>query len=289
MVTQKLKEMLKQLGLTEYEAKACITLIRFGKCSAEKISAAGEIPLPRVYDTMTSLSEKGLVSISRTRPKKFRIVNLKRFFDILKVDEKKSIENKIKHIDNVSSQFLKTVSSLPLEKLETEKDDLMLTVTKRGINIGDIWNQVQDETKKEVLVFAGDLSWIHSRAKYIKKLTKKGLKYKILWSRGVKEVVPNVKKAVKTGAELRCYNEESSKLRGIISDGKTVYIIQKTLKPGLSLKDMKEGVSWSETSADYTGIMLTGKLIAKVFRNYFHLLWEKSLPAEDFLKKFKTK
>jgi len=279
MVVQKLKEFLKQLGLTEYESKACLTLIRFGKCSAEKISSIGEIPLPRVYDTMSSLAEKGLVSISKTRPKTFKIVNIKRFFDILKVDEKKKIEDKIKHIDNISSQFLETVSSLPVENIETDKDDLMLTVTRRGINIRDVWDQVQDETKKEVLVFAGDLSWVHSRAKYVKKLTKRGLKYKVLWSKPIKELVPNVRKALNSGAQLRCYEEYSTKLRGIISDGERVYLIQKIVKPGTD----------PEASTDYTGIMLTGKLIAKVFRDYFHLLWEKALPADKFLKKFKAK
>jgi len=176
-----------------------------------------------------------------------------------------------------------------VEKVETDKDDVMLTFTKRRMIVGDIWNQIQDETKKELLVFAGDLSWIDSRAKDIKKLAKKGLKYKILWSKPTKEVIPNIKKALKTGAMLRCYEDYSSELRGIISDGKKIYLIQKIPKPGTSIKNIKEGVPWSEMFANYTGIMIKSKLIAKVFKDYFYLLWKKSLSADDFLKKFKTR
>lgn len=277
--------LLKQLGLTEYEAKACMVLIKFGKSNADKISSIGNIPLPRVYDTMNSLAERGITSVSKTRPQTFEIINLKKFFDILKLDEKRKIEERIKNIDVVSSEFFKTISSLPTTKLDIENEDIV-SFTKRKINTEEIWNGIQNEAKKEFLVFAGDLSWVHLRANDIKKLVKKGIKYKILWFKPIKEVIPNVIKAIKTGAELRCYDDYSNELRGIIADGKKVYLIQKTPKPGVDLSNLKEGVHWSEEIADYTGMMLNSKILSKVFRDYFHLLWEKSIPAEKFLQKF---
>lgn len=286
MSVQEIKTLLKQSGLTEYEARACLALIRLGKCSAEKISSTEGVPLPRVYDTMSSLSKRGLISVSRTRPQLFTITDFKRFFNILKSDEKRKFEKKVKEIDNISSKFFKTISSMPKAKGRADKDDISLTFTKRRINIGEVWEQVQNETKKEFLVFAGDLSWIDFRAKDIKKLVNKGIKYKILWAKCVKDVVPNVKKVLRTKAELRCYDNYDSKLRCIISDGKKVYLIRKTQKPDVNV-NIRDGLHWSEEFANYTGIMLTSKLIAKVFRDYFYLLWEKSLPADKFLQKFK--
>jgi len=286
MISQQPEALLKQLGLTEYEARACLTLIRFGRCSAEKVSSISNIPLPRVYDTMNSLAGRGIISISKTRPQTFEIINLKKFFDILKSDEKRKIEEKIKNIDDISSQFFKTISSLPTTKLDTEKEDTV-SFTKRRINIGEIWNEVQNEAKKEFLVFAGDLSWINLRASDINKIVKKGIKYKILWFKPVKEVIPNIRKALRTGAELRCYDDYSNELRGIVADGKKVYLIQKTPKPGIDVISLKEGIHWSEEIADYSGMMLNSRIMAKVFRDYFYLLWEKSMPAEKFLQKFK--
>jgi len=288
MTDQHPKILLKQLGLTEYEAKACLALIRFGRCDAEKVSSISNVPLPRVYDTMSNLAKKGLVSISRTRPQLFSIINLNKFFDILKDDERRKTEDKIGNIDRISSQFMKAVSTLPIAKVESDEDDVMLTFIRRRMNIGDVWNQFQSKTKKEFLVFAGDLSWIELRAKDIKKLTKKGIKYKIIWFKCIKDVLPNVRKAMKAGVELRCYDDYSNELRCIIADGKKVYLIQKSPKPGVVVK-MRDGVRWGEDIANYTGVMLTSRLIAKVFRDYFYLLWKNSMPAEKFLQMFKTK
>jgi sugar-specific transcriptional regulator TrmB len=285
MISQQPEALLKQLGLTEYESRACLTLIRFGKCNAEKISSISNIPLPRVYDTMNSLADRGIISISKTRPQTFEIINLKKFFDILKFDEKRKIEEKIKNIDVISSQFFKTVSLLPSTRFDIEKDDI-ISFTKRKVTTEEIWNDIQNEAKKEFLVFAGDLSWIDLRANYINKLVKKGIKYKIIWFKPIKEVVPNVKKALKTGAELRYYDDYSNELRGIIADGKKVYLIQKKPKPGIDVSNLEEGVHWSEEIADYTGMMVNSALMSKIFRDYFYLLWEKSIPAEKFLKKF---
>jgi len=289
MIEQQSKELLKQLGLTEYEAKAYLSLVRFGKCSAEKISSAGSIPLPRVYDTMNTLAERGLISISKTRPKMFEVVNVKSFFDILKNDEKRKTEEKIKSIDDISSQFLKLISSLPTEKYVVNEDDASLTFIKRGINVGDAWDQIQNETKKELLVFAGDLSWVNSRTKFIRELTRKGVKYRIIFFKCIKEVVPNVKKAINNGAELRCYNDPSNDLRGIVSDSEKIYLVQKILKSEAGTRKIKEGSHWSESFADYTGIVLTSKLISKIFKDYFYLLWEKSSTSNDFLKKLKKR
>lgn len=280
------ESLLRELGLSDYETKACMVLVKFGNSDANKISSIGNIPLPRVYDTMGNLAKRGLVSISKTRPQTFSIINLKKFFEILKIDEKRKIEEKIKSIDNISSKFLKTVSLLPTVKYEESNNDTTLTFTKRSINIEEIWNQIQSETKKEFLVFAGDISWINRRADEIKKLTNKNVKYKIIWFKCIKEVVPNVKKALKVGAELRCHNDYSNSLRGIISDSNKIYLIQKLPKPGLDV-NVKIGTLWNEDFANYTGTLVTSSIIAKVFKEYFYFLWQKSMPAEEFLKKFK--
>lgn len=285
MSVQDIKTLLRQAGLTEYEAKACLALIKFRECTADEISSTGGIPLPRVYDTMSSLSKRGLVSISRTRPQIFRLTDFKRFFNILKSDEKIKFEKKVKEIDNVSSDFLKLVNSLETTTHKEEKEGILSYA--RRMNVGEIWDEIQNGTKKEFLVFAGDLSWVGSRSKDIRKIIKKGVKYKVLWSKPIKEVVPSVKKALKIGIKLRCYNDPSNELRAIVSDGKKIYLIRKTLKPGVDAKKIKEGMKWSEDIADYHGVLIISKLISKVFKDHFFLLWDKAMTAENFLKKFK--
>jgi sugar-specific transcriptional regulator TrmB len=285
MSVEEIKTLLKQAGLTEYEARACLALVRFGKCSADKISSAEDIPLPRVYDTMSSLVKRGLVAVSKTRPQTFRITDFKRFFSILKIDEKIKAEKKIKQIDSISSKFMKLANTMKIAEPKEEKEDILSY--SREMNINNIWEVIQNQTKREFLIFAGDLSWINSRSKDIKKLIKKGVKYKVLWSKPLKKIVPNVKKALKIGVDLRCYNDASSDLRAIVSDGKKISLIRKRLKPGVDIKVTEKPQFWSEDIADYTGVLVISDLIAEVFRKYFYLLWENSMTANDFIKKFK--
>jgi len=69
---EKIEELLRDFGLTEYEIKAFVTLLKLKVATAEQISEVGNIPLPRVYDTLSELKNKGFVLISKTRPKRFK-------------------------------------------------------------------------------------------------------------------------------------------------------------------------------------------------------------------------
>ena len=141
------ESLLRELGLSEYETKACMVLVRFGSSDANRISSIGNIPLPRVYDTMESLSKRGLISVSMSRPQTFSIINLKKFFEILKADEKKKIDEKIRSIEDVSSRFLKLVPEVPIKNEELGSESL--TLTKRSMNVEEIWDKLQEETKQE--------------------------------------------------------------------------------------------------------------------------------------------
>lgn len=279
------ESLLRELGLSEYEVKACMVLVKFGKSDANKISSVGSIPLPRVYDTMSNLANRGLISISKSRPQTFSIINFKRFFEILKSDERKKAEEKLKSIDNISSKFFDLISSIPTAS-NTPGEDI-LYFAKRRANVGEMWDEIQNNAKKEFLVFAGDLSWVNMRSKDIVKTVKRGVKYRILWAKPIEEVIPSVKRALRSGAELRCYRDSSNELRGIIADGEKIYLIQKVPKVGADTSSIKEGVDWTEDVADYTGMVINSKVMAKTFRDYFYLLWEKSTPAEKFLQRFK--
>ena len=279
------ESLLRELGLSEYEVKACMVLVKFGKSDANKISSVGSIPLPRVYDTMSNLANRGLISISKSRPQTFSIINFKRFFEILKSDERKKAEEKLKSIDSISSKFFDLISSIPTAS-NTPGEDI-LYFAKRRANVGEMWDEIQNNAKKEFLVFAGDLSWVNMRSKGIVKTVKRGVKYRILWAKPIDEVIPSVKKALRNGAELRCYSDPSNELRGIIADGEKIYLIQKMPKAGADTTSIKEGVDWTEDVADYTGMVINSKVMAKTFRDYFYLLWERSTPAEKFLQRFK--
>ena len=56
---------LSRLGLTSYEAKAYVALVRRDSSTAAQVSRLAEVPRQRIYDVLSGLVEKGLAS---TRP-----------------------------------------------------------------------------------------------------------------------------------------------------------------------------------------------------------------------------
>jgi len=63
---------LQSFELTEYEAKSFVALSRLGTGTAKEIAEVAEIPQARIYDCMETLSERGVVSIQQSKPRRFR-------------------------------------------------------------------------------------------------------------------------------------------------------------------------------------------------------------------------
>lgn len=56
-----LSEILQRFGFTQYESKAYQALVKSGSSNASSISKVSGIPRARIYDTLESLAEKGIV------------------------------------------------------------------------------------------------------------------------------------------------------------------------------------------------------------------------------------
>ena len=69
-----MQETLEALGLTAYEAKALAHLVRHGERAGPDLSRETGVPFGRVYDTLHSLVEKGLVTPKGGRPRAFAAV-----------------------------------------------------------------------------------------------------------------------------------------------------------------------------------------------------------------------
>lgn len=272
--------LLKHLGMTEYEAKAYFALIKYGAMTAEKISARAGIPLPRVYDTMGGLAGRGLIFVSKTRPQTYKVNNPKKIFELLKSDEKKKMQERLKNIESVVPQFLDVLSKVP-KPTEPETEEVMAYI-KRKVNMEMLWFEAHSRAKKDILIFAGDLSWATKTSSLIKKMLKKGIKYRILWCKASKDVVPNVKKLARLGVELR-YQPEIGNLRGFIVDGRKVSLAETAT--GHAPRMLKPKTS----EESYTTIIITNRTIVDVLHKYFQALWKGSMPADRFLKRYRKK
>jgi len=65
----------ERFNLGEYEIDAYLAVLEHGQLTASEIADYTEIPQPRVYDTVRSLSDRGLVELRESRPMKIVAVD----------------------------------------------------------------------------------------------------------------------------------------------------------------------------------------------------------------------
>ena len=71
----------EQFDLGEYETAAYLAVLEYGRLTASEIADETEIPQPRVYDTVRSLDDSGLVELHDTRPMAVVAVDPSEAFD----------------------------------------------------------------------------------------------------------------------------------------------------------------------------------------------------------------
>jgi sugar-specific transcriptional regulator TrmB len=64
-----------RFNLGEYEIDAYLAVLEHGELTASEIADSTDIPQPRVYDTVRSLSDRGLVELRESRPMKIVAVD----------------------------------------------------------------------------------------------------------------------------------------------------------------------------------------------------------------------
>jgi sugar-specific transcriptional regulator TrmB len=103
---------LRDLGLSEYEARAYRSLLRTGATTAKELSRASDVPMGRIYDVLNSLEQHSLVrSQAASRPKKYVAVEPDTALDRL-------LETKRRELEEKAEQYQAVVDELT-DELET--------------------------------------------------------------------------------------------------------------------------------------------------------------------------
>ncbi|WP_226482878.1 HTH-type sugar sensing transcriptional regulator TrmB [Natrinema amylolyticum] len=99
MAPDELRSTVERVGdrfnLGEYEIDAYLTVLEQGQLTASEIADRTEIPQPRVYDTVRSLSDRGLVELRESRPMKVVAIDPGEAFD----DVQSSFEQMISELE----------------------------------------------------------------------------------------------------------------------------------------------------------------------------------------------
>lgn len=90
-----MKQKLKQIGLTEGESKAYLSLLKLGSSTVGPIVKNSGVSYSKIYEVLSRLLEKGIISYTiKEKTKYFQAVEPTRLIDYLNKQEKKIKTNK---------------------------------------------------------------------------------------------------------------------------------------------------------------------------------------------------
>lgn len=194
---------LEVIGLTEYEAKAYISLVEKGASNAGDLSEQTEIPHSKIYEVLMRLEKKKLVEVQKSRPLFFKAIRpsialqgieteQKGYLQQELVEKKRSIENRF---SNRMQEILKAETFLEeldnfYEKKEEVEPSEEFVWTIRGKS--NLWSQAKEiilnaQTEVRLMVPSDDFSELES---VIKTACSNGVKVQSI----VHEITASVKK-----------------------------------------------------------------------------------------------
>lgn len=97
---------LRDLGLSEYEARAYRSLLKTGPTTAKELSRVSDVPMGRIYDVLNSIEQYNLVrSQSASRPKKYVAVEPMTALDRLLSDKKRELNERADQYEEIVNEL----------------------------------------------------------------------------------------------------------------------------------------------------------------------------------------
>ena len=146
-----IEPILRDIGLTEYEAKVYLALLDMGKSTSGEILNRAELRTGKIYEILDSLAKKGLISIIiENNVKKFAPANPKRVYEYFH-EQHKVIEEKEKGLKDILTELMKRVNS------HKSKANIEIFVGKKAMKSAYL-KEIERYSKNQTLYVMGVLS-----------------------------------------------------------------------------------------------------------------------------------
>ena len=226
---------LKEIGLSDSEAKIYITLLKIGEATVAQISQHSGLHRTNIYDSLEKLKEKGLVSYLNKKNKQFfRATNPENLISYLK-EKEESVAKYIPELKELQSKISEKVSVEVFKGEQGMKAVLRDILAKKEEVVG---YSVTGQLRKFLPEFSGY---------YFREQTKFKIKHMFIYTSGI--VSPPSKYY-----EIKYLSREFS--------GTTI---------NLCYSDVILNLIWEP---EMTAIKIKSKELSDNFKKHFELLWK---------------
>jgi len=249
-IEEKLRRALHNLGLTDYEMRTYISLLKAGKLTASELSEAAGVPYSKIYDVLESLRKKGWIRSEGGRPAKFYARPPKIALDINRM----RIQRELKRYEEMALAELLPIYQQTGEK---EKHDVWVLRGETSIlsKIRDLILGCESELQIAAPWMNKDL--LNLIFPSLALIANRGGEIKIMLSRSCD---PNLAKKLGEVAEIRFRGQMFG--GGAISDSREAIIIL-----GAEEDEAPSIAIWSDHVA-----------LARIAKVYFDYLWRDAKP-----------
>jgi sugar-specific transcriptional regulator TrmB len=156
-------EKLQKIGLTEYEAKAYLSLLNDHVTTAAKLSEKSGVPRTKIYAVLEALAQKGWVKIYSGVPLLFKAVAPQAVFDKVKSEYSSFLESVQSSLNNevneMKEKFVIKKFDLGLENLKEEmKKAKTIQISNATTDfLKKVSKAFSKDVKVKVLLFPGEM------------------------------------------------------------------------------------------------------------------------------------
>tara|TARA_Y100000034_G_scaffold81327_1_gene97452 strand:+ start:1066 stop:1803 length:738 start_codon:yes stop_codon:yes gene_type:complete len=241
---------LQKLGLSPYEAKCYVALLKWGNLGGKELAKKSHVPPTSVYRNLESLREKGFVQLLQKEPLVYQAVNP---------------EIALTHYVNYKKVLLEEVENAALEELNTikrvnvaKKEEVLEIYSGREQSYA-IGKKLIKESKKEFLLIG------------------KGSKQSIL------DLIHELKSAVEREVKVRFIittQDDHQELVQLLKDEKISVKYYPLQNFSLLVRDGEESQIVIKKSKEKRMVMrIKSKDLSQAHQHYFNSIWRKATPV----------
>lgn len=216
-ISLNLKDSLREFGLTDYEAKAYVTLVKYGEAAANQVSDRSGVPYTRVYDVLKELEEKKFVEVRRGRPSTYR--------------PRPPSEATALFIEKINREFQKNQKEIilglkPLYEKSGAQERHDVVIVRGALAVLDKARDTLENATQEVLILSPVIAeeYINHILAAIMKLGTQKIPVRVLLTMSAASEIPEVPEVVlNSGTDIRLV--ENLPGAGLIVDRRILFFI----------------------------------------------------------------
>jgi sugar-specific transcriptional regulator TrmB len=267
---EEVEGVLEKLGLSGYQAKTLVSLLKCGEAKASEVSELSGVPRAKVYEVLDQLADLGLVDKIPTRPVKFRARRPEEVVERLRRNIMMEYEDRIGFFERMQKELMRSFASLYSPTSFRTRE--LIRVVSVGEASERETRMMYAEAEKEINIVSRSFEYYPKVRKELVDAAKRGVKIKILLlgrefvDERTGSVQSEVMKMLKADmdAEVRL-SKTPLPLRGSIVDpsydyrtGKAIFVVEDPETP-LYLRD--------------AAVTENPSLVAGM-KKYFDLIWK---------------